>query len=408
MAFKDLLLGVALGKRDENTLTTMAGRLTRLDRQISGKEAETIKKVSGGKSLAQLSAALLEACDPDKVEAASRRLSDSDEEAYVIEIASYFDPLSPVEITKANLPHWKQEGATYFITFRLADSLPEEKLEQWRHERDEWLNHHPLPLSKQDEAEYHKRFSGRIENWLDHNHGSCILDIPECRAIVEDALQFFDKQRYILGDFVVASNHVHVLVTPLPGHDPSDILHSWKSFTSKEIIKTRPASDRLRGFWDNVHERRVAKANVEAASRRSRVEPTKVEAASRRFSSSSSPQYTQPQYQRPVWQKESYDHIVRSEAALRKIQQYIRSHSAWTEKRRDAASTLMDRARTVLVNDACAPFDSPVLRDTLTRVKHETEQTIDTVTVDTVLGHDYSSAAKEKGSGVDPDLPGTH
>ena len=38
VAFKDLLLGVALGKRDEDTLTTLAGRLAKLDRELSPKK----------------------------------------------------------------------------------------------------------------------------------------------------------------------------------------------------------------------------------------------------------------------------------------------------------------------------------------------------------------------------------
>jgi len=66
VAFKDLLLGVALGKRDEDSLTTLASRLTRLDREISREQQEKIAALAGGKPLAQLSRALLDAMDPDK------------------------------------------------------------------------------------------------------------------------------------------------------------------------------------------------------------------------------------------------------------------------------------------------------------------------------------------------------
>ncbi|HTD85095.1 MAG TPA: DEAD/DEAH box helicase family protein, partial [Candidatus Binatia bacterium] len=67
VAFKDLLLGVALGKRDDDTLTTLAGRLAKLDRELSGKEADSLKTVAGGKSLADLSRALLDSINPDVV-----------------------------------------------------------------------------------------------------------------------------------------------------------------------------------------------------------------------------------------------------------------------------------------------------------------------------------------------------
>ncbi len=34
-----------------------------------------------------------------------------------------------------NLPHLRIEGATYFITFRLADSIPKSIMEEWQDER---------------------------------------------------------------------------------------------------------------------------------------------------------------------------------------------------------------------------------------------------------------------------------
>ncbi len=48
VAFDKLLLGVALGKRDEDTLTTLAGRLARLDREISRQDATALSELAGG------------------------------------------------------------------------------------------------------------------------------------------------------------------------------------------------------------------------------------------------------------------------------------------------------------------------------------------------------------------------
>jgi type I restriction enzyme R subunit len=67
VAFDKLLLGVALGRRDEDTLTTLAGRLSRLDREISRDQARKLRDIAGGKSLAELSNSLLQAIDPDKL-----------------------------------------------------------------------------------------------------------------------------------------------------------------------------------------------------------------------------------------------------------------------------------------------------------------------------------------------------
>ena len=67
VAFDKLLLGVALGKRDEATLTTLAGRIAKLDREISREDAKSLKELAGGKTLAELSANLLRAIDPDAI-----------------------------------------------------------------------------------------------------------------------------------------------------------------------------------------------------------------------------------------------------------------------------------------------------------------------------------------------------
>jgi hypothetical protein len=37
-------------------------------------------------------------------------------------------PDLPVTAYHRHLPHWRQQGATYFVTFRLGDALPQSKL----------------------------------------------------------------------------------------------------------------------------------------------------------------------------------------------------------------------------------------------------------------------------------------
>jgi hypothetical protein len=41
-----------------------------------------------------------------------------------------------------NLPHWRFIGATYFVTFRLADSIPQEVAHRWKREESQWLFEH--------------------------------------------------------------------------------------------------------------------------------------------------------------------------------------------------------------------------------------------------------------------------
>jgi type I restriction enzyme, R subunit len=65
---KDLLGAVAAGARDEELFTTLAGRLARLDRQLSDKEKAAIEQKTGALSLASIAHALLDAYDPDRID----------------------------------------------------------------------------------------------------------------------------------------------------------------------------------------------------------------------------------------------------------------------------------------------------------------------------------------------------
>lgn len=63
--FDKLLMSIALGNRDEDTLASLADRLARLDREIGEKERKEIQD-AGGKPLKQIVNSLLDAVDADK------------------------------------------------------------------------------------------------------------------------------------------------------------------------------------------------------------------------------------------------------------------------------------------------------------------------------------------------------
>jgi Rad3-related DNA helicase/REP element-mobilizing transposase RayT len=161
---------------------------------------------------------------------------------------SPFDPETPVGIYSRHLPHWRQADCTYFVTFRLGDSIPQEKLRQWEYELEEWHGRNPEPHTQEQRAEYHERFTERFHKWLDAGQGACWLRNPAHAAVVEQALRCFDGQRYALDDYVVMPNHVHALVRLVKGHLLKEILHSWKSFTAHELNK---ALGREGKFWQD-------------------------------------------------------------------------------------------------------------------------------------------------------------
>jgi type I restriction enzyme R subunit len=66
VSFEKLLLQVAMGNRDADTITSLAGRLARLDRELNDVDRQEIKTASGGVELKEITGALLEAVDPDR------------------------------------------------------------------------------------------------------------------------------------------------------------------------------------------------------------------------------------------------------------------------------------------------------------------------------------------------------
>ena len=139
---------------------------------------------------------------------------------------SYHSPETETEKYRRFLPHWQQDETWCFVTWRLGDSVPAEKLRQWHDDKNRWLACHPEPWDEAAKNEFHALFSQRFEEWLDQGAGSCLLKDAGNARIVADALLFFCGKRYELATFVVMPNPVHVLFCPRAGYVIADILHS--------------------------------------------------------------------------------------------------------------------------------------------------------------------------------------
>ena len=140
-----------------------------------------------------------------------------------------------VLITGARLPHWHQDGKVQFVTFRLADSLPQEKLQELTAIKSEWMKGHPQPWDSKTEEEYNLLVGNKVDTWLNSGYGKCILRLPAIRQIVEDALRFFDGVRYVLYAYVIMPNHVHALLSPINGFHVTDLMGSIKRHSASVI-----------------------------------------------------------------------------------------------------------------------------------------------------------------------------
>lgn len=156
------------------------------------------------------------------------------------------------------LPHLRQRGCTYFVTFRLADSVPVPRLEQWKQERAIWLIARNidvreaswklrfLKLSQQDKQTYERNFASKLFETLDEGFGKGYLKRQDVQNKMVQALEYFDGSRFRLGDFVIMPNHVHVLMTPIGEYELEVVLHSIKSWSGSQINRMLERSGE---FW---------------------------------------------------------------------------------------------------------------------------------------------------------------
>ncbi len=145
----------------------------------------------------------------------------------------FLNPDAPIAKHGGTLPHWEQGEVIQFVTFRLGDSLPKEKIQQWNFQREAWMNTWPPPWTPELEAEYHRRFSLKLERWLDEGSGSCLLKEPANREALSEAMMRFQNERVIHHSWVIMPNHVHLLFKPI--EPMAKLVQAWKSVSARTI-----------------------------------------------------------------------------------------------------------------------------------------------------------------------------
>ncbi len=175
---------------------------------------------------------------------------------------------------RRRLPHIHPTSATFFITSRLAGSLPKNVINELREEQ---FNRAWRLESVKDEEERHRlisalheRYFGHFDEYVDRvSTGPRWLADPRIAALVQEALQFRDGKVFDLICYTIMPHHVHMLIlVQRSGTSLNKILQSLNRRTAREANK--------------ILNRRGA-----------------------------------------FWHHESYDHVVRDEAELGRIIEYI-------------------------------------------------------------------------------------
>jgi urease accessory protein len=143
--------------------------------------------------------------------------------------------------TRGYLPHWDFADSVQAISFRLADSLPNQLVRDWKRELLATINSPDHQIAQNAQAELQKR----ISRYEDACHGSCLLGKVDHAKVMQDALIKGHGIHYKLIDWCIMPNHVHVLIR-LTGDLPlGTIVKQWKGPTAVEINRLEGLSGSL-------------------------------------------------------------------------------------------------------------------------------------------------------------------
>lgn len=205
------------------------------------------------------------------------------------------------ERTQGNLPHLHPPGATLFLTFRLADSIPKHVLRQYQAKK-KWMEEETKRINKlklsddskevrEHEArllEFRRAWFVKFEEILDcAATGPTWLKDERVAQIVIDALHYRDGQVFRLDAYCVMSNHVHTVFAP---------------FLSEEELRALFLPEGLRFISKNPPLDAIMQSLKGYAAYKAN------QALDRKGS---------------FWEEESYDHVVRDAAEHNRIVKYV-------------------------------------------------------------------------------------
>ncbi|MBL7794853.1 MAG: hypothetical protein JNK77_21125 [Saprospiraceae bacterium] len=147
------------------------------------------------------------------------------------------------------LPHLAPLGATFFVTFRLADSLPQNIVKALKEE----LEIESKRLKKEFPVDYERRIRdackrnfGKYDHQLDKKpYGACYLRLPEVAEIVAAKLQQYDGTHYDLQVYTIMPNHVHVQFSMAP--QLGEMPESWPDEAPTHYVQLNEIMQLIKG-----------------------------------------------------------------------------------------------------------------------------------------------------------------
>lgn len=217
---KDLLGAIAVGARDEDLFTSLANRLTRLDKQITDKEKKQFEEKSGGISLMQVVKDLLNAYNPDTIEQVELTVKNENAGAAPFEIEAALSQ---------QLEQLRNQAARVF-TGELNEYI--ENVRKAHEQKIDWLNPDELVNAgwNKDNKDKAGETVAAFAAWIE-NHKDEIT-----------ALQIFYDQPYRRREltFAMIKALVEQIVLDKPTLAPLSV---WRAYEQLESVSGQPKNE---------------------------------------------------------------------------------------------------------------------------------------------------------------------
>ena len=188
---------------------------------------------------------------------------------------------------RRNLPHIQPIGASFFVTFRLHNSIPRIKILELKKQYEQRIDFIQTGKNKNIKDLIHderKRFFVQYDNLLDScNNGPTYLNQPEVAEIVKEQLHLFDNDMYELIAYSIMPNHVHILIDTAIQIPPAQDFTTWEAVNFQPLDKIMKRIKGATGRYANLYLKRTG----------------------------------------TFWQKESYDHFIRNQKEFSNVIRYI-------------------------------------------------------------------------------------
>ena len=113
--------------------------------------------------------------------------------------------MNSLSFHRRNLPHYYLPNSTYFITFRVKDSIPLKKLLQLK------IKYDKLRTTQKSKSDINNNYFYEYDSLLNDFKTSNYLDNQNLSDIVKMGLHKYDGKEYKLFCYSIMPNHVHLL-----------------------------------------------------------------------------------------------------------------------------------------------------------------------------------------------------